>query len=92
MIMVNDMTFETILVIIIIGCLVLIWYLNTYNKFQAYIIRINEAEANIDSVLRKRYDLLSKASKVIEDDTKEDNVLVQIKEMKSSNLSNNLCL
>lgn len=88
MFMVNDMAFETILVIIIISCLVLIWYLNTYNKFQAFIIRINEAEANIDSVLRKRYDLLSKASKVIEEDTKEENVLTQIKEMKSSNLSN----
>ena len=57
-------------------------------KYQIYVIRINEAEANIDSVLRKRYDLLSKASKVIEDDTKENNVLTQIKEMKSSNLSN----
>ena len=86
--MVNDMAFETILVIVIISCFVLIWFLSSYNKFQTFIIRINEAEANIDSVLRKRYDLLSKASKVIEDDTKEDNVLTQIKEMKSSNLSN----
>ena len=82
------MTLETILVIFIIGCLFFIWFLLTYNKFQTYIIRINEAEANIDSVLRKRYDLLSKASKVIEEDTKENNVLIQIKEMKSSNLSN----
>ena len=86
--MVNNMAFETILVIVIISCFVLIWFLSSYNKFQTFIIRINEAEANIDSVLRKRYDLLSKASKVIEDDTKEDNVLTQIKEMKSSNLSN----
>ena len=64
------------------------WFIATYNKFQTFIIRINEAEANIDSVLRKRYDLLSKASQVIEDNTKEENVLLQIKEMKSSNLSN----
>lgn len=82
------MTLELILVIAILVCLFLIWFLTTYNKFQTFIIRINEAEANIDSVLRKRYDLLSKASKVIEDDTKENNVLTQIKEMKSSNLSN----
>ena len=67
--MVNDMTFETILVIIIVTCFILIWFLSTYNRFQTYIIRINEAEANIDSVLRKRYDLLSKASKVIEENT-----------------------
>lgn len=82
------MTLEVILITSIIVCLFFIWFLHTYNKFQTFIIRINEAEANIDSVLRKRYDLLSKASKVIEDDTKEENVLTQIKEMKSSNLSN----
>ena len=82
------MTFETILIIIIVSCFILIWFTATYNKFQTFIIRINEAEANIDSVLRKRYDLLSKASQVIEDNTKEENILLQIKEMKSSNLSN----
>ena len=82
------MGYETILLIIIVCCFILIWFLLTYNRFQTYIIRINEAEANIDSVLRKRYDLLSKASKVIEENTKEENVLTQIKEMKSSNLSN----
>lgn len=82
------MGYETILLIFVIICFILIWFSITYNKFQTYIIRINEAEANIDSVLRKRYDLLSKISKVIEENTKDNDVLKQIKDMKSSNLSN----
>ena len=34
--------------------IILIWYTLIYNKFQNYIIKINEAEANIDATLRKR--------------------------------------
>ena len=39
--------------IFIISCFILIWFVTVYNRFQNYIIRINEAEANIDSTLRK---------------------------------------
>ena len=35
----------------------MIWYITTFNRYQSYIIRINEAEANIDSILRKRYEI-----------------------------------
>ena len=60
-----------------------------YNKFQVYIIRINEAETNIDSVLRKRFDLLNKSTEVIKAATKIDgNVLEQIEKLKSKKLSN----
>ena len=45
--------------LILIG-LLLIWYANIYNKFQSFIIRINEAEASIDTDIRKRFDLLNK--------------------------------
>lgn len=76
-----------IISIAIIACTILIWIIATYNKFQTFIIRINEAEANIDSVLRKRYDLLVKAIKIVKDITKE-NILPNIDELKSTNLSN----
>ena len=39
----------TVLIVLIIICLILIWYVNTYNKYQSLIIKINEAEANIDT-------------------------------------------
>ena len=59
--------------------LLIIWVANSYNQFQVLIIRINEAEANIDAVLRKRFDLLNKSIDVIKANTKtEENVLEQI--------------
>ncbi len=54
-----------IFTIIVIVCLLLIWYIGTYNLFQEYIIRINEAETNIDTILRKRFDLLNKSIGII---------------------------
>lgn len=72
--------FVVILSIIIISIL-MICYASTYNRFQGYIIRINEAEANIDSTLRKRFDLLKKSVGVIDAVTKkitdDEKVLLQ---------------
>lgn len=76
------------LVILIIVCVILIWIISTYNRFQTYIIRINEAEANIDTVLRRRFDLLNKSIGIIETETKEENVLEKVKKLRSKKLSN----
>lgn len=73
----------------IILCLILIWAVNTYNKFQEYIIRINEAENNIDSTLRNRFDLLNKSIDIIKANTDEkEDVLTKIVKMRSRKLSN----
>jgi len=66
-----------LLIITISVCLVV--FVTTYNHFQDYIIRINEAEESIDSVLRKRFDLLNKSIGIIKANTKEENVLEIIK-------------
>jgi len=76
------------LIIFIIICIILIWIINTYNKFQAYIIRMNESEASIDTTLRKRFDLLNKSISIIEENTKEKNVLEIIEKIRSKKLSN----
>ena len=69
--------------------LLIIWITNSYNQFQVLIIRINEAEANIDAVLRKRFDLLNKSIDVIKENTKtEEDVLEQIVKLRSRKLSN----
>ena len=69
--------------------LLIIWVANSYNQFQVLIIRINEAEANIDAVLRKRFDLLNKSIDVIKENTKtEEDVLGQIVKIRSRKLSN----
>lgn len=79
---------EYTLLICIVICLVLIWYVAIYNKFQIYIIRINEAEANIDSVLRKRFDLLNKSIGIIKNEAEEESILDVIVKLRSKKLTN----
>jgi Uncharacterized conserved protein len=85
-----------LLAIVIIICLILIFCINTNNKFQEDIIRMNEADASIDAVLRKRFDLLNKSAEIIKKEVnkhvKEDedtievmNTIVQIRSKKLSN-------
>lgn len=81
--------FYILTIIFIIVCFLLIWIITTYNRFQSYIIRINEAENFIDTTLRKRYDLLNKSINIIKKHTKEKGkILESIDEMKSKKLSN----
>ena len=82
-----DLPIIIILTILLIN-LILLWIINTYNKFQEQIIRSNAAEANIDSTLRKRYDLLNKSISIIKANTKEVNVLENIANLRSKKLSN----
>lgn len=42
-------------------------YAMMYNRLQKYIVRIKEAESEIDNALRKKYDTLSQMEKVIND-------------------------
>ena len=75
--------------VVIVICLILILLVATYNHFQDYIIRINEADVNIDAVLRKRFDLLNKSIGIIKAniDTDEEILDVIIK-LRSKKLTN----
>ena len=75
-----------LLIITISVCLVV--FVTTYNRFQDYIIRINEAEESIDAVLRKRFDLLNKSIGIIKANTKEEDVLSIVKDLKSKKITN----
>ena len=67
----------------------MIWFISVYNRFQNLIIRINEAEVNIDAVLRKRFDLLNKSIDIIKANTKtKDDVLSLIVKLRSRKLDN----
>lgn|SRR5574344_1735333 len=80
---------EYSLLILIAICLILIWFVAYFNKYQIYVIRINEAEANIDSTLRKRFDLLNKSINIIKNDcTDEKDVLETIVKLRSRKLTN----
>lgn len=81
--------FSYLLLIIIVICLLAIWFINIYNNYQNYIIRINESESFIDTTLRKRFDLLNKSIEIIKAVTKtKKKVLEQITDLKSVKLSN----
>ena len=78
----------SLLILIIIGLLCIV-YVVIYNKFQDYIIRINECEANIDSTLRKRFDLISKSISVIETNVKDTHdVFSNITKLRNKKLTN----
>ncbi len=83
-------TFLIILFIIIVLLIsISITYIHLHNKFTESIIRINEAEARIDSNLREKYDLLNKCVGIIKDnikvdDKKFDNLLI----LKTKKISN----
>ena len=82
-------TVMIILLSIIVVCLILIILVATYNHFQDYIIRINEADVNIDSVLRKRFDLLNKSVGIIKNNTDtEEQILEILEKIRSKKLNN----
>ncbi len=79
-----------VLIIFIAVCMLLMWYISIYNHYQSYIIRMNEAEAFIDTTLRKRFDLLNKSIGIIKNasDNKKEEVLETIIALRSKKLSN----
>ena len=75
--------------IVIVVCLILILLVATYNHFQDYINRINEADVNIDAVLRKRFDLLNKSIGIIKANINNDEeILDGIVKLRSKKLTN----
>ncbi len=82
-------TIVTILSLVIAIGLLLIFCVSIYNHFQDYIIRINEANVSIEAVLRKRFDLLNKASSIIKNNAKEEqNIIDMISKLRSKKLTN----
>ncbi len=76
-------------VILVVLTIFFTWFIITYNNFQEYIIRINEAEATIDAILRKRFDLLNKSIGVIKANVEvEEDILEEIVKLRSRKLSN----
>ena len=82
-------TIVTILSVVIATGILLIICVAIYNHFQDYIIRINEANVSIEAVLRKRFDLLNKASSIIKNNAKdEQNIIEMISKLRSKKLTN----
>lgn len=63
-----------IIFVLLFGLFVLIGLI--YNKFQDYIIRINEVEGKIDDTLRNKYDNLIKINNIVKEKIKTDKEII----------------
>lgn len=83
------MGFLITIIIILVISIVLIFFSIKYNTFQELIIKTNEVEANIDTVLRKRFDLINKSINIIKNNTDaEGDLFESIVNLRSKKLSN----
>ncbi len=60
-----------VLIVTIVGITILV----CYHKFQYFMIRINEAENNIDILLQKKIECITKIIPIIQENTKEKDFL-----------------
>lgn len=78
-----------IVAIVVVVCIVSIFYATVYNKFQDYIIRINEVESMIDSNLRSKYDLFNRAIPIIKSNIPKDReIFGEVVKLRSRKLGN----
>ena len=76
--------FLLVILIVLVATIIVI-----KDNFQNYVIRINEAEANIEATLNKRFDLLNKSNDIIKEELeREDDALDTIVKIRSQKLDN----
>ena len=77
-----------ILIILVILFFILLFSNIIYNKFQDYIIKINEVEGKIDETLRDKYDSILKANNIIKEKIMTDkDVVDDISDLKDKEIS-----
>ena len=77
------------IIIVVLICAMVIFYATVYNKFQDYIIRINEVEALIDTNLRNKYDLINRAIPIVKSNIDKDrNIFEEIVKLRSRKIGN----
>ena len=59
----------------------------SYNKFRFAIIKIDEAENNIEVLLKKKVDLLDRTRPIIKKELKMDNFIEDIEFLKESEIN-----
>lgn len=76
--------------LIVLSIILITFIIIANNNFNEYIVRIDEANENIDNTLKKRFDLLNKSVEVIKQvlDKDEEDVIKTITEIRSKKLNN----
>ena len=82
--------FYIIFAILVVAILIITFVALALNNFKEYTIRINEAEANIEATLNKRFDLLNKSNDIIKSkiETDKEELLKTISTIRSQKLDN----
>lgn len=79
----------TLLLLLIIICSLAIGYIILYNNIQHYTTKVDQAESIIDETLRKRYDLVISASKIIDKVvTDKKHLFKEFAKLKEENITN----
>lgn len=74
---------------LVVICIIATIYALMYNKFNEISIRIDEAEANIDNILRSKYDALNRAIAIIRGNVEiDDEIFEEIVKLRSRKISN----
>ena len=74
---------------LVVICIIATIYALMYNKFNEISIRIDEAEANIDNILRSKYDALNRAIAIIKGNVEiDDEIFEEIVKLRSRKISN----
>ncbi len=76
-------------ILVILICIFSVIYIIIYNKYQDEIIRINEVESAIDSLIRNKYDIMNQAISIIKGNIdSEKEIFEEIIKIKSRKISN----
>ena len=78
---------EIITGVIVVIAFILFFIVMGHNKFQFAIIRMEEAENNIDVLLHKKLDLLDRAIPIVKKELKMENFLDEIENSKDNNIN-----
>ena len=82
-----------LILIIVVICILVGLYINTYNKIQEYLTRINEVESIIDDNLINKYDNINKSVSLIKGNDKinkhlDKNMFEEIVKLRNIKISN----
>lgn len=84
-----ELILSVAIIISFIIILITIYFISVYNKYQEYIIRITEAETQIDESLKKKFELLNRSISIIKANADvEEDILEDIVKLRSRKLNN----
>ena len=84
-----DILILLLFILIFLFCIISLVYMLIYNKLNDLIIRINEVEANIDTSLRTKYDLINRSVSIIKSNIEiKNNTFDEIVKLRSRKISN----